>query len=89
MNSEKIQARLSRYLKALYMEWALREQNIPTWTNSALPGALSPARLDPEFRLHSQSHGFSDPLTVDQLLTPIQVNQAFVLNGHLNGIFFF
>lgn len=55
------------------MEWALKEQNIPTWTNSGLPGALSPARLEPEFRLHSQSHGFSDPLTVDQLLTPIQV----------------
>lgn len=55
------------------MEWALKEQNIPTWTNSGLPGALSPARLEPEFRLHSQSHGFSDPLNVDQLLTPIQV----------------
>lgn len=69
------------------MEWALKEQNIPTWTNSGSPGALSPARLEPEFRLHSQSHGFSDILSVDQLLTPIQVNQLSVLNLNLNEIF--
>lgn len=58
----------------LYTEWALKEPNVPTWTTSQMPGALSPARLEPEFRLHPQSHGFSDLLTVDQLLTPIQVN---------------
>lgn len=61
----------------LYTEWALKEPNIPTWTptSTQMPGALSPARLEPEFRLHSQSHGFSDLLTVDQLLTPIQVTE--------------
>lgn len=59
----------------LYTEWALKEPNVPTWTNSQMPGTLAPARLEPEFRLHPQSHGFSDILTVDQLLTPIQVNQ--------------
>lgn len=57
----------------LYTELALKEPIIPSWSNPTTPGALSPARLEPEFRLHSQSHGFSDPLTVDQLLTPIQV----------------
>lgn len=57
----------------LYTEWALKEPNVPAWTNSQMAGALSPARIEPEFRLHSQSHGFSDVLTVDQLLTPIQV----------------
>lgn len=61
----------------LYTEWALREPNNPTWTNIQGPGALSPARLEPEFRLHPQSHGFSDLLTVDQLLIPIQVNSLF------------
>lgn len=57
----------------LYTEWALKEPNIPTWISSQSVGALCPARLEPEFRLHSQSHGFNDILTVDQLLTPIQV----------------
>lgn len=60
----------------LYTEWALKEPNVPAWTNSQMTGAISPARLEPEFRLHSQSHGFSDVLTVDQLLTPIQVNSC-------------
>lgn len=64
----------------LYTEWALREPNIPTWTSIQAPGSLSPARLEPEFRLHPQSHGFSDLLTVDQLLIPIQVNE-FILFG--------
>lgn len=57
----------------LYTEWALKETNIPQWLNGVTPGTLSPSRLEPEFRLHSQSHGFSDLLTVDQLLSPIQV----------------
>lgn len=60
----------------LYTEWALKEPNIPSWTRTEVPGALSPARLEPEFRLHSQSHGFSDSLSVDQLLTPIQVKKT-------------
>lgn len=67
------QARLSRYLKMLYTEWALKESYIPHWTNGLTPGTLTPSRLEPEFRLHTQSHGVSDPLTVDQLLLPIQV----------------
>lgn len=66
----------------LYTEWALKEPNVPAWTNSQMTGALSPARLEPEFRLHSQSHGFSDVLTVDQLLTPIQVNSCFFFAIH-------
>lgn len=68
------QARLSRYLKMLYTEWALKESHIPHWTNGLTPGTLAPSRLEPEFRLHTQSHGVSDPLTVDQLLLPIQVH---------------
>lgn len=60
----------------LYNEWALKEQNIPSWATSQMPGILCPARLEPEFRLHPQSHGFSDLLTIDQLLTSIQVSSA-------------
>lgn len=68
-----LQARLSRYLKLLYTELALKEPIVPPWAHPTAPGALCPARLEPDFRLHSQSHGFSDCLSVDQLLTPIQV----------------
>lgn len=68
-----LQARLSRYLKILYTELALKEPIVPQWAHPTAPGALCPARLEPDFRLHPQSHGFSDCLSVEQLLTPIQV----------------
>lgn len=72
---DPLQARLSTFLRVFYTELALKDLTIPQWAHATAPGALCPARLEPDFRLHSQSHGFSDPLTVDQLLTPIQVNE--------------
>lgn len=60
-------------MKILYTELALKEPVIPHWAPPTAPGAICPARLEPDLRLHSQSHGFSDSITVDQLLTSVQV----------------
>lgn len=60
-------------MKILYTEQALKEPNAGAWGSSQIQGALCPANLEPEFRLHPQSHGLSDLLTIDQLLTPVQV----------------
>lgn len=65
-------------MRLYYTELALKEPPIPSWSHPVTPGALSPARLEPEFRLHPQSHGFSDPLSVDQLLTPVQVCNKYI-----------
>lgn len=70
----RLKARLSRYLKVFYTDLALKEPIVPQWAHPTAPGALCSARLEPDFRLHSQSHGFSESLSVDQLLTPIQVS---------------
>lgn len=40
------------------------------------PGSICPARLEPELRLHVQSHGFNEYISVDQLLTPIQTKEG-------------
>lgn len=77
----RLQARLSRYLKILYTELALKEPIVPQWAHPTAPGALCPARLEPDFRLHPQSHGFSDCLSVEQLLTPIQVTYIMEIRG--------
>lgn len=65
---------MSNYLKTLYIDLALKEPIIPPWAIPVAPGALSPSRLEPELRLHSQSHGFNDQLTVDQLLSSLHVS---------------
>lgn len=75
-----IQARLSRYLKILYTELALKEPIIPSWAQPVTPGALSPARLEPELRFHSQSHGLNECISVDQLLTSVQVSVELALS---------
>lgn len=72
---------MSRFLKVFYTELALKEPIIPTWAHPTAPGALCAARLEPDFRLHSQSHGYSDPISVDQLLTPIQTKDGQILEA--------
>lgn len=67
------QSRLVRYLKSLYIELALKEPIIPSWTQPIAPGALCAARLEPELRLHNLSHGLSECIAVDQLLMAIHV----------------
>lgn len=66
-------------MKILYTEYALKELNAPAWASSQIPGALCPANLESEFRLHPKSHGLSDLLTIDQLLTPVQVTFYIVI----------
>ena len=57
----------------LYTDLALKEPIIPQWAQPTAPGALCPARLEPELRLNQQSHGANECISVDQLLTSIQV----------------
>ncbi|GAB0087497.1 NACHT domain-containing protein [Sergentomyia squamirostris] len=70
------QSRLSTFLKTLYLELALKEPAIPAWAPPVAPGALSAARLEPELRLHMQSHGTNEIISVDQLLMPIQTKDG-------------
>uniref|UniRef100_A0A1B0C9R3 NACHT domain-containing protein n=1 Tax=Lutzomyia longipalpis TaxID=7200 RepID=A0A1B0C9R3_LUTLO len=70
------QSRLSTFLKTLYLELALKEPVLPAWAQPVAPGALSAARLEPELRLHMQSHGTNEIISVDQLLTPIQTKDG-------------
>lgn len=70
------QARLISYLRELYSDLALQEPPIPQWAPATAPGALSPARLEPELRFCMQSHGCTDFLSIDQLLTSVQVSAA-------------
>lgn len=65
-------------MRILYTEYALKDPNVPAWASSQIQSALCPANLEPEFRLHPQSHGLSDLLTIDQLLTPVQVPTPFL-----------
>lgn len=74
------QSRLSTFLKTLYLELALKEPPVPGWAQPVAPGALSAARLEPELRLHMQSHGTNEIISVDQLLMPIQVSFLPSLN---------
>jgi len=55
------------------MELSAKEPKIPVWAQPVAPGALCPARLEPDLRLHIQSHGLNECISVDQLLTSIQV----------------
>ncbi|XP_058812360.1 uncharacterized protein LOC131676943 [Topomyia yanbarensis] len=70
------QARLIRYLKTLYTELALKEPVLPTWVQPVAPGALCPARLEPELRLHIHSHGLNECITVDQILAAVQTKDG-------------
>lgn len=65
---------MGSYLKTLYIDLALKEPVTPQWAIPVSPGALCPARLEPELRLHAQSHGYNDAILVDQLLTSIHVS---------------
>jgi hypothetical protein len=71
------QARLGNCLRSLYTELALKEQIVPPWAQQVAPGALCPAKLEPELRLHTQSHGLNECISVDQLLTAIQVSRPY------------
>lgn len=42
---------------------------------------MCPARLEPDLRLHSQSHGFNDAIGVDQILVSIQVSEPSILHN--------
>lgn len=64
------------------MEFALKESNIPAWAPPISPGALCPARIELELRLHGPSHhGCNDLLTVDQLLTSFQPREGSFLEA--------
>lgn len=76
------QARLAIYLKTLYIDLSLKEPILPTWVQPVAPGALCPARLEPELRLSSSSHGLNECISVDQILTAIHVSN-FIL--HFNS----
>lgn len=71
------QARLAIYLKTLYIDLSLKEPILPTWVQPVAPGALCPARLEPELRLSSLSHGLNECISVDQILTAIHVSFSF------------
>uniref|UniRef100_A0A182FR32 NACHT domain-containing protein n=1 Tax=Anopheles albimanus TaxID=7167 RepID=A0A182FR32_ANOAL len=70
------QARLTNYLRTLYTELALKEPVLPSWVHPVAPGALCPARLEPELRLHIHSHGLNEAIGVDQILTPVQTKDG-------------
>lgn len=69
-------ARLAVYLKTLYIDLSLKEPILPAWVHPVAPGALCPARLEPELRLSSSSHGLNECISVDQILTAIHVSRA-------------
>lgn len=73
--SVHLQARLAIYLKTLYIDLSLKEPILPTWVQPVAPGALCPARLEPELRLSSLSHGLNECISVDQILTAIHVSR--------------
>lgn len=52
----------------------MKEPIFPSWSIPVIPGAMCAARLEPDLRLHPQSHGFSDNVGVDQILVSIQVS---------------
>lgn len=63
-------------MKTLYIDLSLKEPIIPTWSQAVAPGALCAARLEPELRLNSSSHGLNECISVDQLLTAIQTKEG-------------
>ncbi|XP_037946372.1 uncharacterized protein LOC119678555 isoform X2 [Teleopsis dalmanni] len=75
------QARLSNYLRNLYQELSFKEPVIPPWAIPIQPGALCSARLEPDLRLSLNSHGFSDSLTVDQILVSLQTKEGTFLEA--------
>lgn len=82
------QARLAIYLKTLYIDLSLKEPILPTWVQPVAPGALCPARLEPELRLSSSSHGLNECISVDQILTAIHVSQSNSIPGDSLSITF-
>jgi hypothetical protein len=70
------QARLAIYLKSLYIDLSLKEPILPAWVQPVAPGALCPARLEPELRLSSSSHGLNECISVDQVLSAIHVSST-------------
>ncbi|KAL5282564.1 hypothetical protein ACFFRR_005584 [Megaselia abdita] len=75
------QARLSTYLKTLYSDLALKDPVFPPWSIPIAPGSICPARQEPDLKLHSQSHGFSDTIGVDQILISIQIKDGSILEA--------
>lgn len=76
-----MQARLSNFLKSFYQSHAFKETTPPSWALPVPLGTLSPARLEPDLRLHIQSHGVSDYVSVDQLLISIQTKDGIFLEA--------
>lgn len=75
------QARLSNFLRNLYQELAFKEPILPNWSLPVAPGTMCPARLEPDLRLNGASHGVSDYISVDQLLTSIQTKDGVFLDA--------
>jgi hypothetical protein len=73
------QARLAIYLKTLYIDLSLKEPILPAWVQPVAPGALCPARLEPELRLSSSSHGLNESISVDQILSAIHVSSSCLI----------
>lgn len=68
------QTRLAIYLKTLYIDLSLKEPILPSWVHPVIPGTLCPARLEPELRLSSLSHGLNECISIDQVLTAVHVS---------------
>lgn len=82
------QTRLISYFKTLYIEHAIKEPILPSWVHQIImPTTLSPARLEPELRFSSLSHGLNEIIPIDQILAPIQVRKKYeTFNNITNNI---
>ncbi|KAI9578222.1 hypothetical protein GQX74_015108 [Glossina fuscipes] len=75
------QARLSNFLRNFYQELAFKEPILPCWALPVAPGTMCPARLELDLRLNTNSHGFGDYITIDQLLTSVQTKEGNFLEA--------
>lgn len=72
-----VQVRLAIYLKSLYIDLSLKELVLPQWAQPVTPGVLCSDSLEVELRFSSSSHGLNECLTVDQILSAVQVSFSF------------
>lgn len=73
-SSLSLQVRLAIYLKSLYIDLSLKELVLPQWAQAVAPGVLCSDSLEVELRFSSSSHGLNECLTVDQILSAVQVS---------------
>lgn len=74
LSSLSLQVRLAIYLKSLYIDLSLKELVLPQWAQAVAPGVLCSDSLEVELRFSSSSHGLNECLTVDQILSAVQVS---------------